>query len=362
MPEIILRSAEPVKVIPTILTELSLRENKRELNAKQEAARIAKEAKRKEIFRTATLKNVALKVAYLGWKYDGLARQINTNDTIEEILLRACEKCALIYTAKDYKITRCGRTDKGVSAFTQVISLNLRSKTEEGETDPEKDYDYVTLINNVLPPKVKVVAWAYVGLEFDARFQVLYRSYKYYFPKCDLDIELMRGSLDRFVGTYNFRGFCKADRTLESQNFERTITYLAIDLVTEDRDDDKLSMYCITILGHAFLWHQIRNMVSLLFRIGLQLESPKVITSMLETGVKYNYGMASQIPLVLFDCEFENIDWNEGKIDLSQTWFESVVKTTLIKQLMSRELLSVKNIGVLCDTKQQSIMSRPFIT
>jgi tRNA pseudouridine38/39 synthase len=249
-----------------------------------------------------------------------------------------------------------------VSAFTQVISLYLRSKTDESETDPCKEYDYVTMLNNVLPPKVRVVAWANVGLEFDARFQVLYRSYKYYFPKCDLDIDLMRNSLHRFIGTSNFRAFCKADRTLENPNYERTISYLSIDLVCEDVHDNNLSMYCISVLGHAFLWHQIRNMVSVIFRIGLGLESPKIISDLLEAGVKYNYDLASEIPLVLFECEFENIDWNESKVDLSQLWFESSVKTTLIRQLMSKDLLSVRNIGVLCDTKKQSIMSRPFIS
>ena len=362
MPEVIMKPAEPIKVIPTILHELSLNEKKRKLDPKKEANRKAKEARRTELFSTSTLKNVALKVAYLGWKYNGLARQINTDDTIEEILLQACERCCLIDTAKNFKITRCGRTDKGVSAFTQVISLNLRSKTGEDETDPEKEYDYVAMINNVLPPKIRVIAWAYVGLEFDARFQVLYRSYKYYFPKCDLDIELMRESLDRFVGTHNFRGFCKADRTLEHPNYKRTISYLSVDLVSEDMNDGNFSIYCISILGHAFLWHQIRNMVSVIFRIGLGLESPKVVSGMLDAGVKYNYDMASEIPLVLFDCEFENIDWNESKVDLSEIWFESSVKTTLIRQLMSKDLLSVKNVRVLCDTKKQSIMSRPFIS
>ena len=362
LPEVILNTAEPGKVIPTILTELSLKEDKRVTDSKKEAILRAKEAKRKELFSKSTLKNVALKVAYLGWNYNGLARQINTDDTIEEILLRACERCCLIEKAKDYKITRCGRTDKGVSAFTQVISLYLRSKTSEDETDPAKEYDYVTMINNVLPAKIRVVAWSNVGLEFDSRFQVLYRSYKYYFPKCDLDIDLMRSATERFIGTHDFRGFCKADRTLEDPNFKRTISYLSVDLVSEDVNDNNLSIYSITVLGHAFLWHQIRNMVSVLFRIGLGLESPKVISGMLESGVKYNYDMASEIPLVLFDCEFENVDWNESKVDLSQLWFQSAVKTTLIKQLMSKELLTVKNVRVLCDTKKQSIMSRPFIS
>ena len=58
------------------------------MNPKQEAKQVARQARRKDIFETCTLQNVALKVAYLGWKYNGLARQINTADTVEEVLLQ----------------------------------------------------------------------------------------------------------------------------------------------------------------------------------------------------------------------------------------------------------------------------------
>ena len=369
LPPVSLNSADPVKILPTILTQLSLNEKKRQINAKQEAAIQAKKAKRKEIFSKAILKNVALKVAYLGWEYNGLARQINTPETVEEVVLQGCERCCLIYSAQDYKITRCGRTDKGVSAFSQVVSLYMRSKIDDSSLNGKmadgkvpEEYDYITMLNNVLPPFIRVLAWAPVGLEFDARFQVLYRSYKYFFPRCDLDIEAMRGALGRFLGEHNFRAFCKADRTLEEPNFNRTITYLSIDPVSEDTNNPALSVYSLTILGHAFLWHQIRNMVCVLLRIGLGLESSQVISGMLSSGVKYNYGMASDLPLVLFECEFENVEWNTSKVDLSKLWFEFEMKSTLIKQLMCKELVSVRNVGVLCDTKQQSIMSRPFIS
>ena len=364
-PPVSLKSAESVKILPKILSELALNEKKRQLTPKQDAAKQAKQAKRKEIFAKSTLQNIALKVAYLGWEYSGLARQINTPDTVEEVLLQACERCCLIYTARDYKITRCGRTDKGVSAYSQVVSLYLRSKSnkETDITEPDKEeYDYITMINNVLPPYIRVLAWARVGLEFDARFQVLYRSYKYYFPKCDLDIEAMRAALGRFLGEHHFRAFCKSDRSQKDPNYKRTITYLSIDPVSVDPHNSDMSIYSITILGHAFLWHQIRNMVSVLFRIGLGLESPQVISAMLTSGVKYNYGMSSDLPLVLFECEFENVEWQSNKVDLSKLWFEFTVKSTLVKQLMCKELLSVRNVGVLCDTKHQSIMSRPFIS
>lgn len=40
--------------------------------------------------------------------------------------------------------------------------------------------------------------------------------------------------------------------------------------------DDEDQLYAMTIKGTAFLWHQVRCMVSLLFFIGQGLESPTV--------------------------------------------------------------------------------------
>lgn len=85
---------------------------------------------------------IALKFAYLGQKYNGLeyaAGNITPQPTIEETLWAALNKGRLILptdeeamaagqiTWKGCDYTKCGRTDKGVSAFGQVIGLRVRS-------------------------------------------------------------------------------------------------------------------------------------------------------------------------------------------------------------------------------------------
>ena len=84
---------------------------------------------------------------------------------------------------------RCGRTDVGVSAFNQVISLYLRSNLHSGvefvdEYDttisynpPEKtndsdasEFDYPTVLNKVLPSNIRVTGWCPVSRDFSARF------------------------------------------------------------------------------------------------------------------------------------------------------------------------------------------------
>ena len=80
---------------------------------------------------------VALRVAYLGENYEGFAMQNPEDNTIEGNLHRAFRKVCLVDPSeldpKAYDYTRCGRTDRGVSSFGQVVSLRLRSKLKTGK-------------------------------------------------------------------------------------------------------------------------------------------------------------------------------------------------------------------------------------
>lgn len=68
-------------------------------------------------------RHVALRLAYLGWTYNGFAVQENTDNTVEARLFEALLKTRLIQDRQSSNYHRCGRTDKGVSAFSQVSSL-----------------------------------------------------------------------------------------------------------------------------------------------------------------------------------------------------------------------------------------------
>lgn len=65
-------------------------------------------------------RHVALRLAYLGWAYQGFAVQENTDNTVEARLFEALLKTRLIQERQSSNYHRCGRTDKGVSAFSQV--------------------------------------------------------------------------------------------------------------------------------------------------------------------------------------------------------------------------------------------------
>lgn len=70
-------------------------------------------------------RHVAVRLAYLGWSYHGFAVQDNTDNTVEAKLFEALLKTRLIQSRETSNYHRCGRTDKGVSAFSQVGSWSV---------------------------------------------------------------------------------------------------------------------------------------------------------------------------------------------------------------------------------------------
>jgi tRNA pseudouridine38/39 synthase len=349
---------------------------------------------------------VALKFAYLGQKYNGFEHHNNNKTplpTIEEELWKALIKTRLIHptpapgSSTDYsrvdrktfaqwdrdgadinwegcEYSKCGRTDRGVSAFGQVIGIRVRSNKprpreksteaeggEEHATDnctrpaEEKEFSdltdelpYIQLLNRVLPPDIRVYAWCpNPPSDFSARFSCKERRYKYFFtnpcfapvPSASglyspttavagppmregwLDIAAMRDGCARLVGLHDFRNYCKIDASKQLTNFTRRIFHASIDEVSplsvpgflhhaalaSPANPEAPKMYCFTLHGSAFLWHQVRSLISILFLVGQRLESPQLVTDLLDMSqnpTRPKYEMASDAPLVLWDCIF----------------------------------------------------------
>ena len=70
----------------------------------------------------------------------------------------------------------------------------------------------------------------------------------------------------------------------------------------------------MTIRGTAFLWHQIRCIVAVLFLVGRRLEEVDIVAKLLDhknhsLGGKPIYQMASDLPLVLWDCQYDGVEF-----------------------------------------------------
>ena len=77
--------------------------------------------------------SIDAKVAYLGWSYSGNTSQaaddslLSLENTVEARLIESLLKLRLISSLSSAQLSRCGRTDKGVSAWANVVALVVRS-------------------------------------------------------------------------------------------------------------------------------------------------------------------------------------------------------------------------------------------
>ncbi|KAG4301598.1 hypothetical protein PCANB_001685 [Pneumocystis canis] len=263
---------------------------------------------------------VAFKFAYLGWYYNGLVTQGNETPlpTVEETIFLALKKAKLIDHESNCKFSRCGRTDKGVSAIGQVMALNVRSNKPINENSEEKwnEIKYMDILNKLLPESIRILAWCSdLPSDFSARFSCKRRHYKYLFFKdsfdIHLDIEKMSKAASYFIGEHDFRNFCKLNPSKQTTNFRRTI--IKSEIKKSDIDISDHPLYIFDLEGTGFLWHQVRCMIAILFLVGQNLEDPEIVKTLLDiskTPQKPIYDIAHDLPLILYNCHFENLNWN----------------------------------------------------
>lgn len=202
-----------------------------------------------------------------------------------------------------------------MKVMLQVISIDLRSKfppehqmTEDGI---KNEIRYCESLNRVLPKDIRCVAWKPLyNNEFSARFDCRERTYRYFFPRSNLDIEAMRTACQYLVGVHDFRNLCKMDVGNGVVTFERDIRNAAI--IPTNQSSSALSspydMFYFQLTGKAFLWHQVRCIMAVLLLVGEKNEKPDIVRELL--NVKENprtpqYSLAIDIPLNLFNVEYE---------------------------------------------------------
>ncbi|CAN1802121.1 tRNA pseudouridine(38/39) synthase [Linum perenne] len=260
---------------------------------------------------------IALKVMYFGARFYGFSAEAQMDPTVESEIFEALKETRLLVTdKKEAQYSRCGRTDKGVSAVGQVslsdrgangFQINRLTHYPWINTFSEAELDYVRVLNRALPKDIRIVGWCPVPTDFHARFSCSGRGYKYLFWRDTLDLQAMETAGKKFVGEHDFRNFCKMDAA-NVHHYMRRIDSFEISPAFMRFEGNQL--YAIKIEGSAFLWHQVRCIVAVLFMIGQGFESPDVVDVLLDTGRlprKPQYAMASEIPLILSRCEFEGL-------------------------------------------------------
>ncbi|WP_214851635.1 tRNA pseudouridine(38-40) synthase TruA [Exiguobacterium sp. s193] len=198
-------------------------------------------------------------IQYDGTGYSGYQVQPN-GVTIQEVV----EKTLARMHKHPVKVIGSGRTDARVHAQGQVIHFDT-----ELAIAPDS---MVKALNTLLPDDIRVRDCKEVASDFEARYDVVGKEYRYFVRRTEdafrrhqsvlipyaLDLDVMRQAMTDLVGTHDFSSFCVAKT--ETDNRIRTIYEAELIEYGEE--------LIFRFKGSGFLYNQIRIMVGTLFDVG----------------------------------------------------------------------------------------------
>ena len=233
------------------------------------------------------MKRILLCVEYDGTVYAGWQRQINglaVQQVLEEALSQAC--------GENVTVTGSSRTDAGVHALAQHVHFDTASSIP-----PEK---FPFVLNNLLPPDIRVLTGREVPPDFHARFlscgktytyriwnarhaSALYRNLCWHVP-VPLDTAQIRSALPALIGTPDFSAFQAAGGTAKT-------TVRTLDLAELKQENEKL--LTLLVSGNAFLYNMVRIIAGTLVEIGLHRLPPDAFSRALASGNRLDLGMTA---------------------------------------------------------------------
>jgi tRNA pseudouridine38-40 synthase len=211
-----------------------------------------------------------LTLEYDGTSFRGWARQPGLR-TVEGVVREALPAVLPSWS----ELAVAGRTDAGVHATGQVVSLDFAGGPPEAQL-PEA-------LNAALPDDVAVIAAEEAGPDFHARFSAVARSYRYrllrrrvrspfearrslWWPR-PLDEEALQASAALLAGEHDFTAFTPTET--QHEVFRRDVRTAAW-----ERRGEELHF---TITADSFLRHMVRTLV------GTMLErTPEELARLLE--------------------------------------------------------------------------------
>ncbi|MBE6447552.1 MAG: tRNA pseudouridine(38-40) synthase TruA [Alphaproteobacteria bacterium] len=203
-------------------------------------------------------------VEYDGTPFFGWQRQEGVS-TVQQRL----EEAVLPLTKTLVTVHGAGRTDKGVHALGQVAHFDT-----ERALDPFRIQECMNAYLIDVP--ISILSVGEVDGAFNARFSAIERSYTYIIVNRraklgldenrawrvikDIDIQLMKSAASLLVGCHDFSAFraagCQANSPIKTLNS-----------VEIERVNDKIF---IKVAAKSFLYHQVRNIVGSLVKVGIR--------------------------------------------------------------------------------------------
>lgn len=202
-------------------------------------------------------------VAYLGAPYHGFALQAGTY-TVASALGAALERIL----RHPVHLTCAGRTDAGVHAWGQVVTLDVGPRADLARLQRS--------VNKMLAPTIVVREATWAPASFDARRSALSRVYRYNLECSEwpdplqaattwhlgraLDLRAMAMASDVLLGEHDFTSFCHAVRGNPAPLVRRVLR--------AEWSDGGGSRLCFEIEAGSFCHQMVRSIVGLMVEVG----------------------------------------------------------------------------------------------
>ncbi|HEX7134050.1 MAG TPA: tRNA pseudouridine(38-40) synthase TruA [Iamia sp.] len=218
-------------------------------------------------------RRLRLTVAYDGTAFHGFAPNHGVR-TVAGVLGEALGR----WLGHEVEITCAGRTDRGVHARGQVVTVDV------AESRVSRDGDLAALarsVNKMCGPEVAVRDPALVDGSFDARFSAIARRYRYriwnhlepdpvtarqaWHIERPLPLPVLRLVCDPLIGEHDFSTFCRRPKVREGDTPPSLVRR-----VTEARWIDEGDGHLrFEIEASAFCHHMVRSIVGTMVAVGL---------------------------------------------------------------------------------------------
>lgn len=203
-------------------------------------------------------------IAYDGTGFAGWQSQSHRN-AIQDHVERAFERIS----GESVRVHGAGRTDAGVHALAQCAHVDLPDNRLSAAR-------WITALNALLPPAIRVLRCQYVPKDFHARHSAKGKIYRYriwsapvlppfeygraWHVSQPLDLKVLKKAAKAFAGTHDFAGFA-ANRGKPEKNTIRTIYSVRV----------RRNGPCVTIDfdGDGFLYKMVRLIVGSLVQCAL---------------------------------------------------------------------------------------------
>lgn len=233
------------------------------------------------------MKNISIKIEYIGSNYCGFQRQKN-GLTIQQVL----EEAILSATGEDVSITPSGRTDAGVHALGQVANFIYNGNIPTSKLK--------IVINQHLPNDIRIVEALERENDFNARKSAKKKTYLYkiftgqdmsvfdedrvlHYPH-QLDFALLDKCAQALVGEHDFACYVASGasntttkRTIYSASFERVGEYVFF-----------------RITGNGFLYNMVRILVGTMLEVATHKRTLQNFEQSLTGGKRADVGRTAK--------------------------------------------------------------------